>query len=101
LLQAATQLVLPLMSSIAPAKFSSTPVIVGGLLVDSATVPLVSLNTSLISTIIPKAASYIPQTILGLPIAGLKKKQEKYGVALRVQCVTLLDAGIPLDIICS
>ena len=34
-------------------------------------------------------------------IPRLKRRQEKYRVALRVQCVTLLDAGILLDVICS
>jgi hypothetical protein len=37
----------------------------------------------------------------GLPVAGSKSQQSQYRVALRVQCVTLLDAGIPIDVICS
>jgi hypothetical protein len=40
-------------------------------------------------------------SIQGLSVLGLKRRQERYRVALHVQCVTLLDAGIPLDVICS
>jgi hypothetical protein len=42
-----------------------------------------------------------PTGIQGLPVPGLKRRQEQYKVALRVQCVTLYNAGIPLDIICT
>jgi hypothetical protein len=58
--------------------------------------------------VVPSVPSFIrkktrlpPTSVRGLPIPGLKQRQEQYGVALRVQCVTLLDAGIPIDIICS
>jgi hypothetical protein len=44
----------------------------------------------------------LPSTsVQGLPILGIKRRQERYGLALRVQCLTLYEAGIPLDIICS
>jgi hypothetical protein len=42
-----------------------------------------------------------PISVNGLLILGLKRRQEQYRVALGVQCVTLLDTGIPLDVICS
>jgi len=75
------------------------------------------MTTSLISSrtsIIPQNSSNSNSTLLiafsiisthlqavhSLPIANFKK-QEKYGVALRVQCVTLFDAGVLLDVICS
>jgi hypothetical protein len=43
----------------------------------------------------------IPISVRCLPIAGLKKKQERYRIALYIQWITLFGAGIPLDIICS
>jgi hypothetical protein len=42
-----------------------------------------------------------PPHVRSLPKAGLKTRQARYGTALRVQCVTLFDAGIPIDIICE
>lgn len=54
-----------------------------------------------IPSIIRKKIRLPPTGVLGLPVLGLKQRQEQYGVALCVQCVTLLDAGIPLDVICS
>jgi hypothetical protein len=48
-----------------------------------------------------KKTALPPTGIRGLPIPGVKRRQERYGTALRVQCVTLLDAGIPINIICS
>jgi hypothetical protein len=88
-----------------------TPVIVRGSSITSVSAPLISLETLILlqsslnsnSTlpIAPSIVSTHPQAVHSLPIAGLKKKQEKYRVALRVQCVTLLNAGIPLDVICS
>jgi hypothetical protein len=45
---------------------------------------------------------HLPSTsVQGLPILGIKRQQERYRVALRVQCLTLYKAGILLDIICS
>jgi hypothetical protein len=65
-------------------------------------------RVSIQTTAIPSAPSFrrkrtrLPPTgVLGLPIPGLKRRQERYGVALCVQCLTLFDAGIPLDVICS
>jgi hypothetical protein len=44
----------------------------------------------------------LPSTIVrGLPIPRIKRQQEQYRLALRVQCVTLYKARIPLNIICS
>jgi hypothetical protein len=40
-------------------------------------------------------------SIKGVPIARQKQKQEQYRTALRVQCITLFDAKIPLDAITS
>jgi hypothetical protein len=42
-----------------------------------------------------------PPHVPGLPVAGSKSRQSRYGVALQVQCITLLDAGIPINVICS
>ena len=70
-------------------------------------VPLVLIivcDVSNQSVAVPSIPLVIPiavRAVQGLPIAGLKKKQERYGVALRVQCITLFNASIPLDIICS
>ena len=88
-----------------------TLVIVRGSSVTSVSAPLISLETPILlqsssnsNSTLPIAPSVVSthlRAVHGLPIAGLKKKQEKYKVALRVQCVTLLNAGIPLDVICS
>jgi hypothetical protein len=39
--------------------------------------------------------------VRGLSKAGSKTQQARYRTALRVQCLTLFDAGIPIDIICK
>jgi len=60
-----------------------------------------SSNSNSTLPIAPSAVSTCLQAVYGLLIAGLKKKQEKYKVALRMQCVTFFVAGILLDAICS
>jgi hypothetical protein len=60
----------------------------------------VSLHIPTVCEIVPKASLPVA-AVRGLPVASFKKKQERYGIALRVQCVTLFDAKIPLDVICS
>ena len=64
----------------------------------------VSISTVAVPPVLPsirKKTRLPPTGVRGLPVPGLKRRQERYRVALRVQCVTLLDAGIPLDVICS
>jgi hypothetical protein len=35
------------------------------------------------------------------PPEHLRKEYKRYGLALRVQCLTLFEVGIPLDVICQ
>ena len=63
----------------------------------SPSVPVITRSVSILHVANPLASLHRP----GLPIPSLKKKQERYGVALRVQCVTLAVASIPLDTICQ
>jgi hypothetical protein len=78
----------------------TVPLVALSPLVSNVDVFIVSLPVHAVSLPVPTVSLPIP-SIRGLPVAGLKKKQEKYGVALRVQCVTLFDASIPLNVICS
>jgi len=94
-----------------PLSVPLAPIIVRDSSITSISTPLISSETPILlqsssnsnSTlpIAPSVVSIHPQAVHGLPIAGLKKKQEKYSIALRVQCVTLFNVGIPLDVICS
>jgi hypothetical protein len=66
------------------------------------------LQASPISSPIAPVAPYrpvcrptFPPHVPGLLVAGSKSHQSRYRVTLCVQCVTLLNAGIPIDVICS
>jgi hypothetical protein len=49
----------------------------------------------------PAAPLKYPPHVRGLPKAGSKTRQARYRTALRVQCLTLFDAGILINIICE
>lgn len=85
------------------------PTIVEDELLEFPLEPVISCCPSVSSVIAPtiplliyKKKVCLPLTgVKGLPVPGQKRRQEQYGVALCVQCVTLFDAGIPLDVITS
>jgi hypothetical protein len=68
--------------------------------------PISVLTSTMVASPTPafiRKKTRLPLTsgVKGLPVPKLKQRQEQYRVALRIQCVTLLDARIPIDIICT